>query len=55
MKGKLFGCFKSYIKQHVSTIRRKSSLGFLNKSLKIIKDIIKIIQNNIGTEIKLTN
>jgi len=40
-----------FIKQHVSTIGWKSSSGFLNNSLKIIKDIKRIIQNNIGTEI----
>ena len=40
-----------FIKQHVSTIGWKSSSGFLNNSLKIIKDMKRIIQNNIGTEI----
>ena len=38
-------------KQHVSTLRWKSSSGFLNNSLKIIKDIKRIIQNDIDTEI----
>ena len=57
MKVKLFGFIKSFIKQHISTIRWKSSSGFLNNSLKIIdrsnslKDIIKNIRNIIGTEI----
>ena len=31
----------------------KSTLGFLNNSLKLIKDIIRKIQNNIDTEINL--
>ena len=31
-----------------------TSITFLNNSVKIIKDIKRITQNNIGTEIKLT-
>jgi len=41
----LSNMFRQYVESHHQ--------AFLNNSLKIIKDIKRIIQNNIGTEINL--
>ena len=54
MKVKLFGCFYSFVKQHVSTIRWKSSSDFFNNSLKIIKENSRLHWYRNKFKIKMT-